>query len=176
MRRSGAASLLAALLLFVLSTAALGACPLPSKEVQQYLSSQPGWSVVDIKDLISDDQKLWAQHRGTSCPGIAIAKLDDSGRQAYAIALLDRAGDRLNEKVVVLLPRSARLSPRTLITAHKVDTPSVIWRAPPGDYRDWEGGPTIHVPTDSIVVEKMESNAMLYYLRGNQFHSVQTAN
>jgi len=71
-------------------------------DVQVYLLSQPGWSVVDTKDLVEDDQNLWEQHHRGLCPGIGIVDLDGRGETAYALALLNHANGQVTEKVVVI--------------------------------------------------------------------------
>src|ERR1700680_1602073 len=127
---------------------ALGACAqakaecaaIPA-EVEQYLRSQPGWAVVDMKDLVKDDQALWERNHSGLCPGIAAVDLDGTGTNAYAVALLNSANGQETERAVVLRRQAGRVTQEPLVSPTNVRfanvaSPLVVWRAGPGTYRD----------------------------------------
>src|SRR5580704_13231988 len=53
------------ILVLGMSSQAHGACENVPQLVSDYLRSEPGWSLVDTKDLVEDDRLLWDEyHRG----------------------------------------------------------------------------------------------------------------
>jgi hypothetical protein len=158
--------------LFSACTRTTDACSTLPSDVRQYLLTQPGWHVVDTKDLVSDDQILWQKNRPALCPGMTIVDLDGTGNKAYALAMLHSEGSDLLEKLVVVSRRGGAQKIDVLVTAEIVPSPWVVWRNSPGTAREFDSGQTTVIPTDSIIYEKMESTATLYFLSGDKFRSI----
>src|SRR5579863_2767229 len=150
-------------------TPAWANCAALPRSAQAYLKLHPGWAPVTEKDLVSDDVTLWQSHHVDQCPGITALKLDSSDRATYALALLHRETDRTNAKLVVVEPGTSQVT--DLVAATPVTSPYVVWRAPPGMFRDQISGKSIRIPHDAIIYEKMEASAMAYYLAKGKFRS-----
>jgi hypothetical protein len=167
------------LMLFAACPSASAACENVPLEVQEYLRSAPGWSFVEVKDLVADDRSLWERAHNGHCPGIAIVDLDGKGR-TYALALLRASGRQTFEKLVVVRRQSGRLISGTLVPPTNVKNadvaaPFVVWRASPDTYRDLRSGRRIKLAHDGIVYERMEAAATLYHFSNGRFSSILTS-
>ena len=136
---------------------------LPSA-VTAYLATHAAWRPVQLSDLNADDQGLWRQDHAGHCPGVAAADFDGAGRDSYALALLRTGPDGPLEKLVILHRRPRGSSATTAIAAYKTDSPSVVWRMPPGS-----------APHDSIVYEQFEAATVQYYFKGDRLVKIQTS-
>lgn len=160
---------LALFALFILGTVGAHASEpracVPNNLVLSYLKSDPAWSIVDLSDLSSDDQQLWAQHHHDLCPGLAVGRLDSGAHTWYALALLNKNHGKLYEKVVLLVEHKLGTKIQILSASRNITSPFVIWRTGPGVFLDYRTGKMITIKHDSFVYEKMESTAVQYYLR-----------
>jgi hypothetical protein len=77
-------------------------CASLPEPVRAYLRSDPQWKVVDIGDLDREDQQSWLENSGHACPGLAVVKLDGSGKTSYGVAQLRGQGSKFQEKIVIL--------------------------------------------------------------------------
>lgn len=145
---------------------------IPNSLVLNYLRSNPDWSIVDVADLLPDDRELWTQYHPDLCPGIAVAKLDSSSRNWYAVALLKKNGGKLYEKVVLIVNDKHGTIINVLSTSQQVTSPLVLWRTGPGTFFDYRSGKQVTIRHDSLVYEKLESVANQYYLRDGHVHEL----
>lgn len=170
-----AIGLVAALILSCFSVAARADCNLLPRDVQAYLKSQQGWSVVTEDDLISDDVALWHKYHTNQCPGFTAVALGPGKALSYALALLHRNRSEISEKLIVIEQRAGQPAYLQLVAVAPVVSPFVVWRAPPGIYRDEISRKSTRAPHDAIIYEKMEASATAYYLSDGRFHSVVTS-
>ena len=151
------------------TTAHAGCDTLPAP-VAAYVRAHPGWAVVQVADLVSDDQALWAQYHKGLCPGWTKAKLDATRRAFYAVAVISRSQEKL------VLIDTATGHARELVPADRVTSPMVVWSVGPGMTHDQNTGRDLRVATESIIYEKMEAVATQYFMENGKMHSVLTAN
>jgi len=137
-----------------------------------------GWRAVTLEDLPNDDQELWKRYHAGKCPGIAEGDVAGAGRKSYAVALLLNDVDgNLLQQLIVWLRSGTSFSKIVLIRPVPVVAgPFVVWMAPPGESRQWDGGSAVNITHESFVYEKMEAIAWQFYLLNGTFHSLQTAN
>jgi len=152
------------------AAAAPDPCAHPPAAVQGMLKD--GWRLLTLVDLEPDDRALWAATHAPACPGFAVARMDGGGAPAYAVALLRARGGRVEETVRLRLPGFAV---DRVLMAPAIDSRIVVWRAGPGPTRAWDGGPTVRVAHDSVIVELMEASATQYFLSRGRLRSIQTS-
>jgi len=76
-----------------------------------------------------------------------------------------------------MVPKGPRDSTHfVLAKPWQVANPAVVWRAPPGKTREWDGGPTLRVENDSIVIEVMEAYAEQFFFTRGRLKSVVISN
>jgi len=141
--------------------------------VRQFLTSHPGWQVVNTSDLTEDDQELWQNHHQGLCPGIAEVQFSPGQPATLAVTVVRDAEPGVSQWLVVLRPNDGQ--PPTVESLYGPDivaSPSVIWRAPSGDYVDRETGRSIHVEGDVLVFEKLEAGSLVYYRDQDAFRSL----
>ncbi len=162
------AGILVAVALAAIATTAHAGCDTLPAPVTAYVRAHPGWAVVRVADLVSDDQALWAQYHKGLCPGWAKAKLDAARRPFYAVALISRTQEKL-----MLIDGAGGVS--ELVPANRLTTPMVVWTVLPGVYRDENTGRDVHISTQSITYEKMEAVATQFYLKHGKIRSLLAA-
>ena len=150
-------------------------CANPPSDVLDYLRAQPGWKILQVGDLVSDDQALWNQYHRDLCPGMTQVDFDGSGRKFHALALLRRSNGQLLEKVVVFRLGKHGLEEHILSEAGPASRADVIYRVGPGKTHEWDSTKEFFVPHDSLVYEHMESAARQYYYSRGKFLFVQTS-
>src|SRR5215472_4618198 len=63
----------------------------------------PGWKIVELSDLRSDDQTLWKKAHPGQCPGLAVGHFENDNEKSYAITLFKRL-PKLHQLLVVVTP------------------------------------------------------------------------
>ena len=143
--------------------------------VDAFVARAYGWSMLRLKDLNSDDRALWNASRPNVCPGFASAKMGMGSSPAYAVALLRKTQRGTEEQVVLLIRDKGHVQENILIKPHTVSNPAVVWRVGPGKTRAWDGGPTIDVAYDSIIVETIEATAKQFFFVRGRLRTVVTS-
>lgn len=138
--------------------------------VRIYLEANPEWSIVELKDLVADDQRLWQDHKRDQCPGMAVVDLDGSGKSSYALALLRHERGETFERLVVVTAGK----PQTLDASQKIGNPAVVWRGEPGVYVEFSTRHKTRIAHDTIIYERFEASARAYYLSHGKFRSILT--
>lgn len=137
---------------------------------------QPGWVLLRLGDLNPDDRRFWITARPQVCPGYAAAIMEKGSQPAYAVATLRRRADRIEEQVVLIVPKRADVVVHQLAMPRTVGNPAVVWRVAPGKTRAWDGSRTMNIRYDSVVVETIESAAEQFYFAGGRLKSIVTSN
>jgi len=141
-----------------------------------YLNAHPGWRILRVADLYSDDQHLWRQYHKGKCPGLAEVDLDGSGTMFVGLALIRPDKSAAQERIVVVRAGPKEIETQTLYRDFEVTTHTVIWRAPPGITWQWdEPNKKIRIANDSLIVETMESSAQQFYLKNGKLAYIQTS-
>ncbi|ESQ87690.1 hypothetical protein ABAC460_18630 [Asticcacaulis sp. AC460] len=158
-------ALAAALCAFVV-TPAMADCTVDDPKVKAYLSTLPGWHVITNADLYADDAALWKEHRGNACPGLARVDLQGEGRTSYGLVILSK--DRM--RMVVLVDAKSGFTEHILF-----DGPldhMVVHTEAPGPAYEFETREKIQIPNQSLVFEKLEVGAVLYYWRNGKLEEI----
>ncbi|HWA92596.1 MAG TPA: hypothetical protein VG889_21370 [Rhizomicrobium sp.] len=143
----------------------------PPPPVASYLAGHPGWTILDMPDLLTDDRLSWRQSHNGQCPGLTRVVLDGSGRVSFGLALVDR--DNGLEQVVALMAQAKGF--RAYVLEPPVNAVgAVVYRAPPGSAADEEAHVKVKIAHDSIVWEQMEAASRQFYFAGGEFHAIQT--
>ncbi len=140
------------------------------------LADFPGWRIVLLNDLPTDDIGLWnAANRGR-CPGVAVGNFVNEYAQSYAIALIRKnPSGKLEEQLLLLAPKGRTLSRLVVVRPTLVVSPFVVWRVPPGKYSGVDKDESVSVEHDSFVYEKIEATATQYYFVNGHLRSLLTA-
>jgi hypothetical protein len=136
---------------------------------------EPGWSLLRLSDLNTDDQRLWLEVRPKSCPGYAAARMRTGSGPSYIVALIDKRTAKPREQVLLLVPHGKSFVRLTLAKPTEVANPAVVWRGPPGKYHEWDGSRSIAIRNDSVVLETMEASAVLYYFARGRLQTLTTS-
>jgi hypothetical protein len=131
----------------------------------------PGWRLVQLSDLRSDDQTLWKKSHGRECPGLAVGHYENDSENSFAVTLFQRS-PKLRQLLAVItglpMPKLHVLS-----QPQEVAYLSVVSKLPPGSYADAEGKP-LKVRRESISYEAIEAGAIMYYYRDGGYVPVQS--
>jgi hypothetical protein len=136
----------------------------------------PGWSIVQMNDLDTEQVKLWKQHTASDCPGIASADFFGDGKEAHGVALFKRGDDKLLTKLVVLRPTDKGY--RSFLLAENLgdNRMNVVWPIAPGTYNQYGlSNPTVAIPHTGLAYQYLNESQVLYYVKPEQtFHEVLT--
>jgi hypothetical protein len=174
MRFWGAALLL---LLPFTAPAVRAECEAVPQDVQDYLRTEAGWSIVDTSDLyepqygIWEQRDVWQKFRGAgACPGLAEGNFWGNDKVGYALALKKTIGRRTFEKLVIVSRSgekfvSDELIPQTDAAYEGATAPVIfaVWTASPGIYTDIDSGGTITLINDALVCEYVALWKTIYY-------------
>lgn len=165
-------------LLFIFSNACLGkdctsSLPLAARRI---VSEFHGWRIVKLADLPLDDQKLWAASHDGSCPGVASGNFTSDITRSFAVALIRRRPGRFLEQVIMLAAEGGSFRRTAVTKPISVVSPFVIWKLPPGKYKEVDQGETVQIIRNSFVYEKIEAYATQFYYVDGRLRSIVTAN
>jgi hypothetical protein len=142
---------------------------LPSVGTQLLASAYPGYRMLQLSDLNSDDQELWKNAYQNACPGIVQGAF--TGRKgAYAVLLVPVKPDNAETRAVLLQPKDdGGLTQKKIFAERRAGNLPVIRRADPGIYEDVLKQTKINAPNDVILIEHLESKitAIAYIKRGD---------
>jgi len=166
------------LLPFALTAALAGVAPALAADpctqapgpVAGYLKAHPDWRMMQLTDLDEVNRADWLKAHPGACPGFAAARLEAGTGTSYAIALIRGAGAARRQQVVAVRPGVSH--PEVLVAPFTPDVPTVVWRTPPGRAHDELRHVDVAVPSDSFIVQSLESSATQFYVRGGQFRQV----
>ena len=148
-------------------------------DLSDALKSQfPGWRIKTTDDLASYHQKLWAESKPKACPGIASGHFLNPTKQTFALLLVPDTPGKNGYKVVVFARSDGKPGVTPTVIEEAKDHSSarvVIYRVPPGLYKDPENTRRVRIRLDGIQVEEMEAAASLYFWRNGYFHYLLTS-
>lgn len=91
-------------------------------------AQEAGWTIVTHDDLAEDDRSDWSTYHSVECPGLAE---DDEwvgyDRTVYAVTSIQRQGDTLMQKLVLLRPAPNGYAAQTIWGPQEVDAPHVVF-------------------------------------------------
>ncbi len=147
------------------------AVPAPIRSLVQ--EKYPGWRIVQVSDLRSDDQSLWRKAHHGQCPGLFAGHFESGVAESYAITLFRKA-PKLRQLLIVATMEDSVPKLHVLSRAQDVAFLSVISKLPPGSYFDAEGK-RLKIGRESISYEAIEAGAVMYFFRNGTYVSVQSS-
>jgi hypothetical protein len=163
-------------------------CGAAPQDVQDFLRTEAGWSIIDTSDLYEPERGVWEQrdvwerYRGAGpCPGLAEGNFFGNDKLAYALALKKTIGGHTFEKLVVISRSGEKfitteLVPQKDVAYENESAPVifVVWKTVPGTYRDEDSGKSITIKSDPIVYEHVEQpwSTIYYYYSEGAFKSL----
>jgi hypothetical protein len=158
---------LAIVMLSTLSCFAVPVCSLPQKLQVAIASHYPGWRLMQLSDLASDDQSLWKQAHPQECPGLIEGHFTSPVEHSTVFAIISI---KLNKETILL----ARESNPVFLTvmAPEDGTSLVLHRLPAGKYSEYDNSKSLHTHWDSIAIEKIEAAERLRYWNGHSFQTI----
>lgn len=140
-------------------------CGLPAPLRALVQRQWPGWKVLDIADLSSEDQNLWTYARGRVCPGVTPGHFLNAREPSYAIAVI-----RGHQEAVLLAYQSeSKWQLSTVMPPTHVNGLRVIWLAKPARYTDKVNSRKIQATMDSIGFEELGADVTIFVRQGNRF-------
>jgi hypothetical protein len=142
-----------------------------SPETLSVLSKRlPGWKVVGLNDLRSNDKKTWGALHPSDCPGVVEGHFESSNARTVAITLFRRSP--VLQQTLVVVNHDANRSRLTVLSEpQQVAYLSVISKKSPGEYSGVEGD-TVSLVRDSISYEAIEAGALLFYFKEGRYLSL----
>jgi hypothetical protein len=131
-----------------------------------------GWSLVTKLDLPEDDQILWDLHHRDLHPGVFVANLDAASESCVFSVQKIENGEWLQ---TIFYARADESEPHVIAGPFLIVSPFVIWKVGPGSYEDRESGRPIVIKNDSIIVEKIESSSIQYFISAGELNSIVAA-
>jgi hypothetical protein len=135
----------------------------------------PGWAIVTVSDLRSDDQQIWRRAHPRACPGYTVGNFRDADHLSYAFNLFRKDREHTLETLFVIDSDEQGQKLRVLSEPTKVAYLSVTSKPPPGKYGSADGTKRITAPFSVISYEAIESGELLYYWSNGRYHSVLTS-
>lgn len=143
------------------------ACALPPDLQREIASKYPGAELVRLSALDADDREFFQKDHGDACPGLTAVNFYGDGKPTFALVLIARTDEK--EKVkLVLAHQAAGKWETTLLDSADGGLVPVVWRQPPGSYRDVDGKKVIRATRPVIVFTGYESWSILYAWTGNR--------
>jgi len=142
-------------------------CVLPDRAGRFISSRYPGWQLLQVSDLVSDDQALWTKVHGLECPGLVEGHFMGVRQSSTVVAIISK---KLNKEVILLFP-ALNGKPLTVLSPAK-GTELVLHRLPSGKYNEFDGTKSLVTRWDGIDIEKIEAGEMLRYWNGRYFQTV----
>lgn len=146
-------------------------CVVPA-DISEWLKSHfPHSRVKSTEDLEAYHQKLWQENRPNACPGIAEGNFLAPSEKTFALLLVPEVPSNTGYKVVVLSKPRGKTYSASVIDDGKDELSErvVIYRVPPGTYKEPENTRRVQIKLDGVVVEAMEAGATLYLWRNGRF-------
>lgn len=129
----------------------------------------PGWKIVTAGDLNRDDQKLWREAHGTSCPGLTTGHFEGTTLD-YAISLIRLNGNKMRQALIVITTTEKGAMLRVLDPPSEVARPAVVTKLPPGKYSSADRSQSVVVQSDVVQEETIEAGASIFYWRSGAYH------
>jgi hypothetical protein len=149
------------------------------KSVAERLKSQfPEWRIRTTGDLEPYDRQWWIENKPDTCPGIASGRFLRPDARAVAVLLVPKAPDAKGFMVLVFDPSDMQRGPAPIVVERVKDqSPAavVIFRVPPGVYRDPDRTRRVRIVLDGIEVVRMEASGTLYFWRRDHFEDLITS-
>jgi hypothetical protein len=140
----------------------------------------PDWRQKQISDLLTDDQQLWIQAHGKTCPGSIVGHFEKSDSDAYAVLLVPRSETSEGYKLVVFStsPSTGGATYMWKLLDHsdaRTYSGLVISRASAGKYSEAQGTKSVTIKLDGIYLEWIEKGAELFYWSAGRYHKRQVS-
>jgi hypothetical protein len=141
---------------------------LPSEGTELLASAYPGYRVLQLSDLNSDDQGIWTSAYGGACPGLVEGAFKGK-KGAYAVLLvpINPGGET---RAVVLEPNErGGMSQEQIFAENRAGNLPVIRRGDPGVYKDLEKRTKVTASNDVVLIEHLESKVTaIAFVRGTK--------
>lgn len=124
------------------------------KELKATLQSRyPEWKLVRLADLPEDDQALWTQAHGVTCPGLARGNFSGAPGLQFGV-LLRRDPPRQRLQLLFVEQDAAGRYRLAQMLSQRAARLSVVFTSPPGPYvRHGSSGPPVTISRDAIILE-----------------------
>jgi hypothetical protein len=131
----------------------------------------PGWIVTQLPQLSERNQELWQGRHGLKCPGIVAGNFVPNAHKSLAVLLTRQKDDGLYLRVILMVPADQGYKILEVVPESGAEADNVLTLARPGKYTDIDGKSVI-IKRDGIILEQLESGAVLSYWSRNKFHSL----
>lgn len=142
-------------------------CRLPQKIQVAIASHYPGWRLLQLSDLVSDDQSSWQEAHPHDCPGLIEGHFTGAVEHSTVFAIISTK----RNKEVILLARETNLELLTVL-APTDGTSLVLHRLPAGEYSEFDSTKSLRTHWDGVGIEKIEAGEMLRYWDGHSFRTI----
>jgi len=131
---------------------------LPPEALNLLASSYPGYRVLQLGDLNSDDQTIWKNSYGDACPGV-VEGFFTGPSKAYAVLLVpDKQNQGEIKAVLVEAAPDGGMTHRRIFSEPSQPNLPVIRKSKPGVYEDAETHAKVRTSNDVVLIEHLESS------------------
>jgi hypothetical protein len=132
---------------------------------------QDEWTILQPQDLPATDLKVFKNAHPGQCPGVAVGNFLPKTDTSYIVALIKVNGkESLREKVLLVGLKKDRSETAVAVSPVQTNSPSVVWKLPPGHYAGIDGTKA-GIARDSFVVQKINGTAEQFYYQGSRLRS-----
>ena len=130
----------------------------PRSLLDQMHAKFPGWRPEEVSDLGTDDHQLWLEAHPKECPGIAVGHFKDPSAVSYALLLLRESNPAGGYKLLIAKKNSRDTYEFDLLDNNDTQSAAgtVISRAKPGKFSDFEQTESVDIKLDAVDVESIE--------------------
>ncbi len=128
------------------------------------------WSIVHPEDLSESDLHFWKNGHPGLCPGVASGNFRHNSNPTYVIALIQKSGPDVFEKVLVVTIKKNKMNTEIAVPPTQVPTPYVVWSLPKHRYLGVDGS-KVYIPQDSFAYEKLVGTSRQFYYDGSHLKS-----
>jgi hypothetical protein len=142
-------------------------CSLPGSLQREIAAKYPGTELVTLSALDDDDKGFFQKDHGDACPGFTTVDFYGDGKPTLALILIARDDTKKKTELLVAHEVGEKWKTSILDMAAGASVP-VVWKLPPGHYRDVYGKKEIRATRPVIVFTGYESWSILYAWTGSR--------
>jgi hypothetical protein len=147
-----------------------------SPRIREYLLKEfPDWKVVGVNDLLAYHKELWVAEHGAECPGVAFGRYEPTGRWRTAMLIIPKSSTDLRAKLLLIGETGGRYNHKILADISQRGPTPVLFKAPPGKYRSWNGSRTVRTRYPVMSLVFYESSATVFFWANGKFRELQVS-
>lgn len=152
--------------------------PLPTQVTQALAHKFPSWRPLKMEDLVKDDQELWSQAKGDTCPGFAAGHFESMKSFSYAVVLVRTDRSKGYKLVILTADASGRYKLKVIFEEKRQDSERytlypVVHSLPIDEYQDfYDSSKKVRIHLEGIALERLEAWMIMFYWKSGRFEKL----